>query len=172
MAIEHKTRKTVKKHDKKNNQLVESANNIQSEKKPIVIGLVYWKECFHCKALKPAWEETKMNVAADNQLNSMVEFVEMEKDDHDAETKLAEINSGLVECKPIVINGYPTMFCKKENYVKSYSGGRSADELTSWVRNVTLHGQMGGKKKRTAKKVPTKKHTNSKKSLVSFLKFW
>jgi thiol-disulfide isomerase/thioredoxin len=154
-----------------------------SQKKPVIIGLAHWNNCGHCQAMKPDWETMKSRIHSDNSLKNMVTFMEIEKDDNNANEKLAEINSDLVECNPIVINGYPTMFCKRENYVQQYGGGRSADELTNWVRNAALKGQMGGKKTKRRRSghgrgsghgvghVRGRKQTN-KKSLLSRLKFW
>jgi hypothetical protein len=174
MTIEHKSRKTAKKHNK---PTVHSNDN-NSVKKPIIIGLAYSNGCGYCNAMRPDWETMKERVNADNKLNSMVEFVEMEKGEADADEKLAKINADLVECEPIVINGYPTMFCKKEHYAKQYDGDRSAEALTQWVRNAALNGQLGGKKRnvrsssnKKIKKI-VKRSKKSKKSLVSFLKFW
>jgi hypothetical protein len=151
-------------------------------KKPIIVGLAYSNGCGYCNAMRPDWETMKERVNADNKLNSMVEFVEMEKDEADADEKLAKINADLVECEPIVINGYPTMFCKKEHYAKQYEGDRSAEALTQWVRNAALNGQLGGKKRNirgtkrivrgSSNKKIVKRSKKSKKSLVSFLKFW
>jgi len=184
---EHKVRKTAKKHKKQKVHIVNDKMDIDSsvgldkmdidvdsQREPVTIGLVHSNNCGHCQAMKPDWDAMKTRIQSDNSLKNIVNFMEIEKDDNNYDQQLSKINSDLVECAPIVVNGYPTMFCKRQQYVKQYGGGRSANELTDWVKNAALKGQLGGGKKhrKTLHKRNGNKLSSHKKSMFSFLKFW
>jgi hypothetical protein len=165
MAIAKKTLKKV--HKKPTIRIIKGEHDkpdMAISKKPITIGLAYSNRCGYCEAMKPDWETMTTRVRSDPDLNSLVNIMKIEKDEPDYSEKLAEINSDLVECKPIVVNGYPTMFCKKEHFVKPYNGDRSADALTEWVRNAALRGQLGGKKTKKGAKRSGAKRSSHKRS--------
>jgi hypothetical protein len=170
---EQKVRKTAKKHKKPKFHVVHDKMDvdIESQKEPITIGLVHSNNCGHCLAMKPDWDSMKSRVETDESLKNAVQFMEIEKNDHNYDEKLSQINSDLVECSPIVVNGYPTMFCKRQQYVKQYGGGRSADDLTEWVKNAALKGQLGGRSRHQRSRHQRSRHQRSrqKKSIFSFL---
>jgi hypothetical protein len=138
----------------------------ETKKTPVIIGLVYSNGCGHCDAMKPAWNEMRTEVESNPNLKDMVNILEIERSDPEMDSKIQKINADLVNCKPLMVQGYPTMFCKKEHYLEPYEGGREKPELMEWVQK-SVTKQMGGKKRRIYKK-----KTNKKKSALSYLKFW
>jgi hypothetical protein len=187
MAIQkvkkNKVRKTAKKqriHIVNNKMDIDSSvgldkmdMDVESQREPVTIGLVHSNTCSHCLAMKPDWDSMKTRIQSDNSLKH-VNFMEIERGDHNYDEQLSKINTDLVECAPIVVNGYPTMFCKRQQYVKQYGGGRSAEELTEWVKNAALKGQLGGGKQKHRKTLHKRSShkLSSHKSMFSFLKFW
>jgi thiol-disulfide isomerase/thioredoxin len=138
----------------------------ETKKTPIIIGLVYSNGCGHCDAMKPAWNEMKAEVESDPSLKDVVDILEIERSDPQMDSKIKDINSDLVNCQPLMVQGFPTMFCKKEHYLEPYEGGREKAELMEWVQK-SVAKQMGGKKRHGHKN-----QTHKKRSMLSYLKFW
>jgi thiol-disulfide isomerase/thioredoxin len=167
-----------KKHTRKASKMqkpntMEASAMVEGQEKnmPVIIGLVHAKGCPHCDAMEPAWDQMTEEVSNDPSLKDVIEILKLEKNNPQMNTKINEINQDLVNCQPLVINGYPTMFCKKEHYLEPYNGGREKEELMNWVRQSIQNksiGQMGGKRRGFRASTSNKKN---KKSLLSYLKF-
>jgi hypothetical protein len=138
----------------------------ETKKTPVIIGLVYSNGCGHCTAMKPAWDEMKADVEREPSLKDIVNVLEIERSDPEMDSKIKNINSDLVNCQPLMVQGFPTMFCKKEQYLEPYEGGREKAELMEWVQK-SVAKQMGGKKRHGHKN-----QTHKKRSMLSYLKFW
>jgi len=161
-------KQTVHKSRKNEPIIIEQVEPIAEETKktPVIIGLVYSNGCGHCTAMKPAWDEMKTEVESDPSLKDIVNILEIERSDPQMDSKIKDINSDLVNCQPLMVQGFPTMFCKKEHHLEPYVGGREKAELMEWVQK-SVAKQMGGKKRYN-----NKNQTHTKRSVLSYLKFW
>jgi len=105
--------------------------------KPILIGKIYAKWCFHCKQLIPEWKKMKTKIRAPkgrpisnlHRYNSPFEFVEIECSQ---KRKMAQFKQ---KYGNIQVNGYPTIFSKKGTEFEYYTGNRDAASLEQWVKS-------------------------------------
>ena len=83
--------------------------------------LFHWKNCGHCKKMKPEWN------AFENDKPDDVEVKAIEKDDNDP------LNKEYAD----KIQGYPTIIGVDSNSnVKDYTGGRTKDEFKAFAENL------------------------------------
>lgn len=126
------------------NNVMEKENN-QPEKKPqqqvspntIGIGKIYSDGCGYCIALKPIWK--KMKDLIGNQSN--VEYIELEANSVDYDSRKAEIERKFGLKQPISVSGYPTIFRIKNGEVKYFDKDRTAMKLKEFL----LEGQKAMK---------------------------
>jgi thiol-disulfide isomerase/thioredoxin len=83
--------------------------------------LFHWKNCGHCKKMKPDWDAFENDKPAD------VEVKAIEKDDNDP------LNKEYAD----KIQGYPTIIGVDSNgNVKDYTGGRTKDEFKAFAKKL------------------------------------
>jgi len=163
---------TGRKHKKS----VHNKMPIQSEKNPVIVGLVHANWCGHCKQLMPEWNRMEENISKNPKINNMCKIVKIESEHINEELpKYSE----MTQQKNIPVQGYPTIFMIKQNrMIDMYGGERNAEALERWISQATIN-QNGGKKSKTRKnrknrKTPKKTSKNSCKSCkkINIFKFW
>ena len=83
--------------------------------------LFHWKDCGHCKEMKPEWQAFSNDKPAD------VEVKAIEKDDNDP------LNKKYAD----KIQGYPTIIGVDSNgNVKDYTGARKKDDFKTFAENL------------------------------------
>jgi thiol-disulfide isomerase/thioredoxin len=152
------TRKTRNVNKKK------ATRSNQHKVDPATLGLVYAEWCGHCQQLKPEWASMKEEIDADVELKPRIEIIEIESEDPSLKQKMEHLNQGVVG-EPLSVEGYPTIFMKKNNAIHRYQGNRDAQSIKQWAGDVVKGGSSiyGGKRSRKYR---------AKKTRTSFFGLW
>ena len=112
---------------------------VKSPKDNKEAGLVYSKECIHCKVLHPEWDKFVKKIPG-----YKVHKIEASQVDKDKE--INKINATL-SGSTLAIDGYPTIFKIVGKTLHYYKGDRTADALYAWF----MGKKKGGTKRRSCK---------------------
>lgn len=132
------------------------------KKQPVVV-LFYMDGCFHCDAMKPAWNEME---------NRMI------RREMRCPMALAKVNSDYLSQvdTPRSVYGFPTiMHLKDGDFVEEHEGPRDLESLTKFVESVEERNSMSGgkrktRKERNMKRKSIKKARKHKKSMKASTK--
>ena len=148
----------------KNTRKLHHKNKQHNGKKPkLLLGLLYADWCGHCQHLKPEWAKMKDIINKDPKMRDQCEILEIESADPKLKEKLNNVNNK-IDGEKLDVSGYPTIFLRNKGKLKKYEGGRTAEELLSWIKSENNNhindiivpkpkpfSFFGGKKRRTKK---------------------